>query len=237
MIYTVNYSLRVVSFSGLMLVAFSYAFGWSFGILTGLILWLLGMPACVYGCVGLLVEMAKSIRMIIRSRKEPVPEIANVLAGKFDISPPKNMRVSLGRNINAAVSGSTLYITEGLESRLDTVSAEGVVAHEMAHMAQDQDWKFLIGMFSPMFIFVFIMMFFGEPGWFISVGAMLTILPVVIPPICRSREYDADLQASKIVGIDKMVSGLRWGIDRRNWDRDTETHPSLKRRLARLTNE
>ena len=237
MSYTMNYSLRIISLSGLLLFAFSYTFGWSYGILAGVLLWLLGMPACVYGCVGLLVESAKSLWMIVNSKKEPVPEIAKVLAEKFDILPPKKMRVSLGRNINAAVGGSTLYITEGLKSRLDTISAEGVVAHEMAHMAQDQDWKLLAGVFSTMIIFVFIMMLLDEPGWLVSLGAMLTILPVIIPPISRSREYRADLQASEIVGIDKMVSGLNWGVERSDWNRDSETHPSLKRRLARLANE
>ena len=229
-----NYSLRIVSLSGLLLFAFSYAFGWSYGILAGVLLWIFGMPACVYGCVGLLVAFAKSFRMIVSSKKEPVPEIAKVLAEKFDIPPPRKMRVSLGRNINAAVGGSTLYITEALKSRLDTTSAEGVIAHEMAHMAQDQDWKLLAGMFSQMIIFVFIMMLLGEPGWLITLGAMLTILPVVIPPISRSREYRADLQASKIVGIDKMVSGLSWGVERSDWDRDGETHPSPAKRLAKL---
>ena len=85
MSYTMNYSLRIVSLSGLLLFAFSYAFGWSYGILAGVPLWLLAMPARVYGCVGLLVESAKSLRMIVSSKKEPVPEIAKVLAGKFDL--------------------------------------------------------------------------------------------------------------------------------------------------------
>ena len=169
-----------------------------------------------------------------RSREEPVPNLARDLAAKLGTSPPKTMRVELGSNIDAAVSGNTLYVTEGLRGRLRTKMAECILAHEVGHLAGRHNLIMVFTLYLTIGFVVVTTSLIDETSWRIMMAVALTVFPVFLPLLSRHLEYDADRRAASVVGAGAMSHALRAIVPRHLWSKDSETHPSVEKRLARL---
>ena len=144
------------------------------------------------------------------------------------------MKVLPGPHINAAVDGDTLYVTEGLRAGLWTRMAEGVIAHEMGHLAGKHHVKMAVTLWLSFSLIIVTATLIGESSWGVLMAVALTILPVSLPLLSRHLEYDADRRAASVVGTEAMSHALRTIADRPQWSEESDTHPSIERRLAKL---
>lgn len=168
---------------------------------------------------------------------EPIPQAASVLAERLGTRPPKTMKVLLDEGINASANKDSMQITEGLRTCPSTQVWLDVMAHEMAHLAGRHDlWMVLNWGISVCAVFALIALI-GEESWPVWLGVALTVLPVSIPVLARHQEYNADRRAARIVRTDTMTFTLKATSDETVRGKDTDTHPSVEKRLARLRNK
>ena len=165
---------------------------------------------------------------------EPIPQAASDLAKRLRTRPPKTMKVLPDKGFNASVNRDSMRIAEGLRTCPSTQVWLGVMAHEMAHLAGRHNlWMALNWGISVCAVFVLIALI-GEESWLMWLGVALTVLPVSIPVLARYQEYDADRRAARIVGTDTMTFTLEATSDETVRGKDTDTHPSVEKRIARL---
>jgi heat shock protein HtpX len=166
--------------------------------------------------------------------------------------------------INAFATGQrhdpAIAITYGLLRQLDIREITGVLAHEMSHI-HNNDFRFqsivnLIGRLTRFFSFLGQILLFinlplilmGEPviSWYAVL--LLIIAPalstLMMLSISRTREFDADLEASRLTGdpdglanalqkLDHINGGMMRPIQKAvpKW---LSTHPEMKERIRRL---
>ena len=113
--------------------------------------------------------------------------------------------------------------------------AEGIMAHEMAHLAQRKDKPVvdMMMMFLPALVIVIVALAV-DTSWPILVGAAFTVVPLILPLRSRYLEYDADKRAADVVGSETVEHALEVFVDRSSWDQEGDTHPSVRKRLIRL---
>ena len=112
--------------------------------------------------------------------------------------------------------------------------AEGIIAHEMGHLAGRHQLKMRVMWYMSIFVIVVSVVMIGEASWAVWAAVALTVFPVSLPLLSRHLEYDADRRGALVVGSETMSLALRAFIDRPQWDRESDTHPSIERRLVRL---
>ena len=238
MSYRTEQILRVLACAGMLGFAVSNTTGWAWGILFGVIVWAFLLPFTISPFVArFLPSNLRDLWRIARWREEPVPQLALSLAQKLNTHPPKAMKVEPGSHINAAVTGNILLITEGLRARLWTRTAEGIMAHEMGHLAGRHGVKMKIALYLTMFCTIVTVSMIDNYSWAVLVAVTLTFLTVFFPLFSRHLEYDADRRAAAVVGSGTMSHALRNMVDRPFWGIDCDTHPSIEKRLARLCKE
>lgn len=166
--------------------------------------------------------------------------------------------------INAFATGSksdpAIAITYGLLRQMDIREITGVLAHEMSHI-HNNDARFqsvvnLIGRLTRFFSFVGQILLFinlplilmGEPviSWYAVL--LLIVAPalstMMMLSISRTREFDADLEASRLTGdpdglanaLQKLdyINGRMTGPLQRAIPKWLSTHPDMKERIRRL---
>ena len=161
--------------------------------------------------------------------------MAITAAQKLKVRPPKVMKVLQGSHINAAVDGSTLYVTEGLRACLWTRTAEGIMAHEMAHLSCKHIFKAKVMRILTGCAILVAVAFIGDPTWQMLLAVALTIVPVTGPLLSRHFEYEADRVAASVVGPETMSQSLRVLAGKSQWSEESDSHPSIEKRLARLS--
>ena len=235
MTYRTEQILRILALVGMLAFAVSSVSGWSYGILLGFMLWLLLLPFTIGGFLaGLVPTDLRSLWIFTRPREERVPRLAIDFAKRLNARPPKVMKVLPGNHMHAAVDSNTLYVTEGLRARLWTQMAEGVIAHEMGHLAGKHSLKMSVTSYFSVLLIIVTVALIGESSWAIPIAVALTIFPVSLPLFSRRMEYNADRHAASVVGMETMSHTLRTIVDRPQWSKESDTHPSIERRLARL---
>jgi heat shock protein HtpX len=165
--------------------------------------------------------------------------------------------------INAFATGQrhdpAIAITYGLLRQLNIREITGVLAHEMSHI-HNNDFRFqsivnLIGRLTRFFSFLGQILLFinlpliimGEPviSWYAVL--LLIIAPalstLMMLSISRTREFDADLEASRLTGdpdglanalqkLDYINGGM--GPIQKAIPKWLSTHPEMKERIRRL---
>ena len=228
---------RSLSLVGLLLLAVGIRVDQGWAILIGIPLWVFLMPWCIYGFSRLSVDLSSSLWQSIRSRKERVPPGVKSLAKRLNGRPPKKLRILPGSGFNAGVNGDVLYMTEALRHGLWTRVGEGVMAHEMAHLARRHVLILSVVILVVGYGVAFILELLGDSSWSTAVAVTITLGSVVLPPLFRRQEYDADSQAAGEVGVETMIHTLRIIGEGGLHDVDGETHPSITKRIARLRNQ
>ena len=235
---------RLLCLVGLLLTVAGLLFDWPLAVVLGIPLWVCLMPGPILGFVSLVDREVKDFYQTLRSREEQVPELVNGVALRMGTSPPKRMRVLSSLKLYASVGADELYISEALKLRLETPVGIGVVAHEIAHMsAKHSNGRVLalcISIYAGLVISaVVILGAFGmtpDHRWLITaICVFLTVLPTVLPPFFRYQEYEADRLAANVVSAETMIHTLKavgglWS----SWEQETETHPSISKRIARM---
>ena len=235
MSYRTEQILRALAFAGMLGLAISNTSGWAWGTMGGVMVWALLLPFTIGPfVVRFLPSKPSGLWKIARWREEPVPPLAVSLAGKFNTPPPKTMKVEPGSHINAAVMGNILSITEGLRARLCTRTAEGIMAHEMGHLAGRHGAKMKIALCLTVFCTIVTIAMIDNYSWAMLVAVPLTFLTMFFPLLWRHLEYDADRRAAEVVGVEAMSYALRRMADQASWGIESDTHPSIEKRLARL---
>lgn len=232
--YETLMKLRMLSLVGLLLFAVGQSLEWPLAVLLGIPLWVYLMPASSYGFAYLIVMIFKNSWMMLRSRKERVPGLVKGLASESNTSPPKHMKILPSFKFNAAVKDDTLYVTEGLKPWLWTTMGIGVIAHEMAHKSRNHSLKLLVAFLLSGLLILGILEFLADSRWPITVCVILTVVTTVIPSVFRFQEYEADRQAANVLGAETMIRTLKVIGDWSSRDEDSETHPSITKRIGRL---
>ena len=227
----------------LLTAVISLANDWTWGVLLGLSVWGALMPLSPISYFGrTLSDLINDFRLGPRYRDVDVPQSAKAAADKFGISPPNKAKVMPDPGLNAKVNDDYLFVTEGLWSGLWTLTAKGVMAHEMAHLARKHGrqrsiafWVLAVAVF--LFSGTVLADFSVTFVILVMLSIALTAWPLVSTRVRHHQEYDADRQAAKIVGPETMVHTLKSIADRNLWKVDSYTHPSIERRLGKLERE
>jgi heat shock protein HtpX len=248
------------------------AVGWLLAGWTGL-LWVLLLVVMV----GALRPRVPTAWVLSMYQAQPLPrwvaprlhEIVDVLAVRaglhrrpavFYIASPLANAFVIGRQDDAA-----LAVTDGLLRLLSARELVGVLAHEVSHLhngdtsimslsdlvARLAQWMGWVGLWS---VFVTFPLAIGRGT---VMPLMFSLLLVVVPPVvtlmqlavCRSREYDADLEAVTLTGDPEGLARALVMLeisDGRIWERILvgrsigpdplllQTHPSTEERVRRL---
>lgn len=233
---------RTLCFAGLLLFTLGLSVNWPLAVVIGIPMWVYLLPAPIFGSARLFETLIKNLWMTLRSRKEPVPELVNDIAARFNTTPPRTMRILPSSKLNAAVNDSTLYITEGLKPWVNTQLGIGVIGHEMAHKSSNHSIKILYAWLGAILLAVLVseLITFGfarlsyDSHWLVTACIYLTVLVTVLPPASKILEYEADWRAADIVGAKTMMHTLKALGGWSSWEEDSETHPSISKRLSRL---
>ena len=235
MSYRAELILRLLALVGMLTFAISYSLDWGWGLVLGFTLWPWPLMFTIGPYLARLVPA--DFRRFWRDAKapsEPIPQAASDLAKRLRTRPPKTMKVLPDKGINASVNRDSMRITEGLRTCPSTQVWQGVMAHEMAHLAGRHNlWMALNWGISVFAVFVLIVLI-GEESRLVWLGVALTVLPVSIPVLARYQEYDADRRAARIVGTDTMALALESAADGPVRTKEGDTHPSIEKRIARL---
>ena len=235
MSYRAETILRILAFVGMLIFAISNSLDWGWGVVLGFMLWPWPLMFTIGPCLARLVPA--DFRRFWRDAKvpsEPIPKVVSDLAECLGTRPPKTMKVSPDEGINASVNRDAMRITEGLRTCPSTFVWLGVMAHEMAHLAgRHHRWMALNCVVSLCAVLVLVTLI-GEGSWPIWLGVACTVLPVSIPVLARHQEYDADRRAARIVGTDTMTFALEFVADETVRKNESDTHPSIEKRLAKL---
>ena len=237
--YRMEQILRLLALAGMLTLAISIKVGWDWGIVLGALVWVILLPVTIAPFAARAADRflptdLSGIWRFPRLREKRVPRLAVTLAHKLNISPPRVMKVIPGSHINAAVKGKTLWITEGLLVCLWTRVGEGVMAHEIAHLAGKHHIKKHVALFLTALAITATITMIDNYSWAVLLAVTLTILAVSFPILSRHFEYDADRRAASIVGSETVTHTLRNMEDRSFWSVESDTHPSIERRLVRL---
>ena len=233
--YRTELLLRLLALAGMLTFAVSNGGGWTYGALIGVLVWVFLLPFTASRFVGRLVPTdLRGLWKPIRPREARVPRLAIAFAKRLGARPPKVMKVQPGSDFNASVNGKTLCVTEGLRAGMWTRTAEGIMAHEMAHLAGKHSLKMTAMVYCAISLIIVTIALIGETSWGIVLAVALTIVPVFFPLLSRHLEYDADKRAATLVGSEEMAHALRTVVDRPQWGVESESHPSIEKRLARL---
>ena len=238
MSYRTEQILRWMAFLGLIAFAFSRSNGWSMGIVLGAAIWIaiipLTMSAFMSRTIPDIWNRIQDLWSRVRPREERVPESVMRMAARLGVNPPKRLMVVPGYKFNAWVNRETLTVTEGLWSSLWTTAAEGILAHEMAHLSgkhcEKKGWATVV----LIFLILVVVGLIDNLSWAVWSAVALTIWPLFMPLLSRRLEYNADKQAAKVIGVDKMSLSLRVLTERSRWPLELDSHPSIQRRLDNL---
>ena len=234
MLYRTDFGIRSVAMTGLVLVVIGSVSGWGWGELVGKWIWLPLVPWCFYVSGRLLVKLTiEAVRDRESYSTDRLPPAAAILASRFNIVPPTKMKVTSRPEFSAAVNGRTLIVSSGFRPLLWTTQGEGVLAHEMAHLARNHQVKSFLAV-CLVFALACFPLVVGAYTWPTAVAVFVTVFSVVIPALFRYQEYQADADAAREVGSCRISSGLRVMKDKSKWHVDSDTHPSIEKRLARL---
>ena len=238
MSYRAEQLFRLLACTSLIGLVISSVNGWAWGIIVCALVWTLLLPFATSPFLArLILSRWRDLWSFSRWREEPVPQAAVSLAQKLNTRPPKVMKVEPGSHINAAVMGNVLVITEGLRQRLGTRTAEGILAHEIGHLAGRHSIKMAIALHLTTFCIIVTVAMIDNYSWAVLAAVTLTFLPVSWPLLSRRLEYDADRRAATVVGSETMSHALRNMVGKPLWGRESDTHPSIENRLARLSKE
>ena len=236
--YRTEQALRWVAFIGLIALAFSQPNGWVWGIYVGAVIWAATIPWTMSAFMsrsipGIWVQI-RSLWSRERPREERVPESVKRMAARLGVNPPKRMMVVPGFQFNAWVNEETLVVTEILWSSLWTTAAEGILAHEMAHLSGKHSGKKRWATFGLIFSIIVVVALVDNLSWSVWFAVALTIWPLFMPLLSRRLEYNADKQAAKVVGVETMSLSLRVLTERSRWHLELDSHPSIQKRLENL---
>lgn len=109
--------------------------------------------------------------------------------------------------------------------------AEGILAHELAHIQQRSPRRFMFIIANEFFAVQLILIFI--PQVFIVLGTLFALTRLLTLPVSWRLEYDADRRASERVGAGLVANGLN-RLAKTSFVGASLTHPPLSRRIARL---
>lgn len=115
--------------------------------------------------------------------------------------------------------------------RLSPDMLKSTAAHEFTHIKEGHSNKVLV-IAMPIVMALAILTFNAPPVVTLVVSISAIFLLVAI--VSRRNEYKADLGAAKAAGIMPMIETLTLIGKEKGMDRDSDTHPSPRKRIQRL---
>jgi heat shock protein HtpX len=177
----------------------------------------------LYGAMSLAPVQAPTLYAVLRE-----------LAKRAGLAAVPTLYYVPSRIVNAFTVGrkdqSAVAVTDGLLQALDTREQVGVLAHEVSHVRSDDMWVMgLADMFSRL---TSLLSLFGQLLLLVNLPLLLmsqvtvnwfAILLLIVAPtvsalaqlgLSRTREYDADLNASRLTGDPEGLARALLKIDR-----------------------
>lgn len=225
------------------LLALMGAFSWVLGT------WLFGpdfaIIAVIMGVIGLLLNPAVSIRLIMKAYgASPIPyarapelyQILQVLTERAKLNEPPSLYYVPVGTMNAFATGTphnaAIGLSHGLLQRLDLEEIAGVLAHEISHIRHN-DMRVmalaetlgnitrtlsLVGQFALLFSVPMIILGIVQIN-------LLPLLLIIFAPtlsaliqlaISRRREFQADMSAAELLGTPAPLIKALLKLDRQN---------------------
>lgn len=177
--------------------------------------------------------------IVRRARPAESPDLLRecrdlAIAMRVRLRGPHPVKVADGWRNAGAMAGNIIVGTPIVEE-FNVEARKGVLAHEVGHIRGRHSAKQSIAMASA----------YGMLALFLSSAQFPLIVDVLVlfsgmalsmSKVSWACEFDADAVAARYVGSGTMISALRAlsGDDDESRRRDTWSHPSMARRIARL---
>lgn len=154
-------------------------------------------------------------------------------------APLKKIRITYNEKVTAYTNILTGEITVGWKWLQKWTLTEylAVMVHELTHLKYVRRYflENLIVMGLTMgFIITIVMMAFNTLPPIVQWLSALAFMTYIAQFFARKNELRADLEASKIVGPDAMISALETLGERFGYKGDSESHPSVAKRIREL---
>lgn len=135
---------------------------------------------------------------------------------------------------NAFTEPNTRQIVFGksLFDRLEKMERRALAAHELAHLKYNHLVK---QFFIPLVVSFFMPLTIPENPYLIRAPLYLAIFFMLFAFIGRRNEYAADNTAVAQTNSEVVISLLRKFAPQDQWSSETEVHPSIDNRIARLS--
>ena len=136
---------------------------------------------------------------------------------------------------NAYANPLTTQIVVGdkLLQRLDDGTLTALVGHEITHIKRHHHIKMLLWMMVLPALLTLPLMRVGTPRIVHDV-VLYAMFFITFLFVSWHNEYDADSGGARIAGTKNMISLLRKIIPKGQWQRESETHPSVRSRILKL---
>lgn len=137
--------------------------------------------------------------------------------------------------MNACAMGRGVVVGQPIVDTFDNEALRGVLAHEVAHIKARHVINQMMAACLAYLLLARFVSIAGLPT-LVDVIVMFSGVALTMSVVGWRCEYGADAVAAKYVGVDAMTAALRalGGHDDAQCRRDSWSHPSIVRRVARL---
>ncbi len=151
----------------------------------------------------------------------------------------KKIRLTYNEKVTAYTNILTRQITVGWKWLREWTSEQylAVMAHELAHLKHARRYfleNLLVMGLTMSFIGTFSIISFHTLPPIVHWLTAFAFMGYIMQFFARKNELRADLEASRIVGSDAMISALETMGDRFGYRDDSESHPSVAKRIKEL---
>ena len=154
--------------------------------------------------------------------------LAEQMGVKLHRTRPFGIKKGLDNAFASYLNRQVIFGAELLQ-KLNKQEKFALAAHELAHLKQIPGFSEILLLFCG-----FLIPYFLETPGIMKILASFAFFLILFVLLCWQREFEADTTAAGIVGVGTAISLLQKLRPPTYWDQDSETHPSIRRRICRL---
>lgn len=158
-------------------------------------------------------------------------ELASEMKVKLNKNQPFGIMAGLDNAFSDPIRRQVIF-GKGLLNRLERMERLALAAHEFTHL---KDNHVVRQFFMPLALLLFISPTLHQTTFVISVPLYLAMFFMLFAYIGRRNEYGADDASVLRTNGEAVISLLRKSAPQNEWSHESEVHPSIDDRIARLS--
>lgn len=184
-------------------------------------------------------NLFEGLKMLFKSENSvswvDIPEFKK-LAKQMGIQLHKKQPFGIKKGLNNAYASyltNQIILGEELLKKLRKKERLALASHEFTHLKGNHPIKMFYGLLI-VFLLTSLSLSLATPPTIVSNLIYAAIFVITFVFISRLTEYTADAGAAKQIGKEPTISLLRKLVPSEQWDRESETHPSIRDRISKL---